>query len=140
MTQCESTIRRGFERPSMAALAPLAIVLVMGLADPASADGVAAASRPAELVRQAHCDTPGQGFTTLKDSDNCLRISGYVTAGGNVAPAEGVPEPPRDLFGPLAAPGIMTGAGGFPQTIVDAPGGGGPVGVFMRVNRGDYAR
>ena len=97
----------------------------MGLAGgPANADGLATASRPAGLVRQADCDVLDQGFAALRDTNTCVRISGYVAAGDSLAP-DGRAAGPRAPFGSL-------------QTIVGAPGG--PGGVFMHVSHDDFAR
>lgn len=114
-------MRRGFEWPITGALAPLAAILAACLTNPSNADGIAPSNGPPALARQARCDNIGQGFPAPKDSGECLRISGYVAAGANFAPAERI-RGLRAPFGPLASPGVVTSVGASMRNLVNAPG------------------
>ncbi len=123
-------MRRGLEWPLAAALTA---VLAVWLAGPANADGLSPANSRAKLVRQARCASLGQGFATLKGSDDCVRISGYVAAGDNLEPDRRIAGF-RAPFGRLAPSDVR----GSAQTIVD--GLDGLDGSFMNVSHDDFAR
>jgi len=55
---------------------------LIGLACASAFAGDAVAPNPKEITpEQARCQAMGEGFFAVKGSTNCLRISGYVSAG-----------------------------------------------------------
>lgn len=97
----------------------------------ASAGDVALPVQPAKQASDARCGALGQGFLSATGADACIRISGYVAAGGEISGGlRGGPAP----FGSIPGAAIRARAGAA-EARFDAPIGPGRISVdFGRDN------
>jgi hypothetical protein len=103
----------------------------------ASANDLALSNGRGNVARRLHCDSSRPEFMITADSGACVRISGYIAAGGTSAPDDRIGGRPSP-FGPLAAPRLVTSSGAPALTAIDAPADLGR--EFMQAIHGDVIR
>jgi Porin subfamily len=108
-----------------------AVLIFAGMVEPFAGELVPPGdTAPAPANR--HCAGYGRGFFAVRGSDNCIKITGYISAGATFVTGPGYPAVGGSFNLPPPSSGIDSGAGVSGDMRFETPLGPGQVSIAIR--------